>query len=178
MAKFELPKDFTPDFEKDYAIAGNQFSIQVQAYGIVERRWSWVYSILVKGNRIECGVFYWDPEKRNLTNENVCNHLASFWGHNEAVKEAQKLPESFKVRLDQVVEKCARFMFTYFMTDPGAFDYDILSTFMNQDGWTVILRPNPPDEQECILTFHNDAGSERGVEFAKYILDRVFFTVL
>lgn len=169
MSSFELPANFAPDFEKDYKIDGSQFTILVQAYGIIERRWTWIYAIDVKGHLIETGLFYWDPAKRELTNENVCNHLATFWGQNARVKEAQSFEPTFKYQLTGIVEKCAVWMHAYFYTeDREHTDYDIVNMFMNEEAWVVILRPNYLANR--LVEFYKPADAEN-VEVHSYIED-------
>jgi hypothetical protein len=142
MSDFKLPDNFAPDFEKDYAIAGNRFTVQVKAYGILERRWTWVYRISVKGNQIEVGVFYWDPKNRDLTNENVCNHLASYWGHNEKIKAAQKLEPSDEVKMEELIFKCAEWMHKHFRQSEEFQDFEVIQRFMDGNGWEITLSPN------------------------------------
>jgi hypothetical protein len=46
-------------------------------------------------------------------------------------------------QLDEIVDKCAAFMHGYFLSEKAEHtDYDIVSKFISDDDWTVILRPN------------------------------------
>src|SRR5690242_13348620 len=111
--EFKLPEDWDPTFEKDYAIHGNRFTVQVESLGIVNvckgvtiPKCVWNYALVVNGTRIYGGQFYWDPSARKLTSETVANQVGSFWGPSEFVKQCQrlwKMPEN----LDKIVEKCA-----------------------------------------------------------------------
>lgn len=169
MASFELPANFAPDFHKDYKIHGNRFTIYVQTYGIIERRWTWAFGIDVKGNLVESGLFYWDPAKRDLTNENVCNHLATFWGPSAKIKEAQKLEPTFEYQLIELTEKCAEWMHAYFYTeDREHTDYDIVNKFMDNEGWVILLRPNYLANR--LVEFYKPADAEN-VEVHSYIED-------
>jgi len=141
---FELPENFTPDFEKAFMIAGNRFSIQVQAYGVIDRRWTWIYSIVVKGHSVSPGLFYWSVNNdKELTNENVANRLASFWGHSEAVKDAQKLEPTDDVKLGELIFQCADWMHEYFGQSTEEFrDFEVVRRFMDDNEWEIILSPN------------------------------------
>jgi len=140
---FELPENFTPDFEKAFMIAGNRFSIQVQAYGVIDRRWTWIYSIVVKGHGVSPGLFYWSVNNdKELTHENVTNRLATFWGHSQAVKDAQKLEPTFDVQLGELIFQCADWMHEYFSQTDKFRDFEVVRRFMDDNAWEIILSPN------------------------------------
>lgn len=141
---FELPENFEPDFEKEFKIAGNRFSVQVQAYGVIDRRWTWIYSIVVKGHSVSPGLFYWNvTNDKELTNESVANRLASFWGHSEAVKDAQKFEPTYDVKLEGLIFQCAEWMHEYFGQHTDNFrDYEVIHKFIDGNGWEITLSPN------------------------------------
>jgi hypothetical protein len=141
---FELPENFTPDFEKAFMIAGNRFSIQVQAYGVIDRRWTWIYSIVVKGHSVSPGLFYWSVNNdKELTNESVTNRLASFWGDSDVVRNAQKLEPTTDVKLEELIFKCAEWMHEYFGQSTEEFrDFEVIQRFMDDNGWEIVLSPN------------------------------------
>jgi hypothetical protein len=180
---FEIPTEFTPDFEKDYEIGGNKLRVQVQNKGLMEREIAgdtvveptWLFAIVVNGNRIVVDLFHWSTNKRDLTNENVCNHLAAFWGSSNLVTDAQKMPANPQAVLDEIVKKCAKFMFEYFM-EPEGFDYDILQAEISPYGWTVVLMPNPQlrkPQMDRIMICTQNAG-EKKVVVKSYVIDGLF----
>jgi hypothetical protein len=92
--EFTLPDDFNPSFSKNYQMGNNSLEVRVQYRGIVEEDSApvhqWAYVVLVHGLQINAGLFHWDPSERELKDENVANHLASFWGPSELVTQANQ----------------------------------------------------------------------------------------
>lgn len=163
----------TVDYEKDYEISGASFTVMVERAKHLDRFTTehWRYAILVKGNVIESSVYSWDWQKqgRRLTNENVANHLASYWGHSEIVKEAQELEGSLEYQLDRIVEKCAAWMHGYFIAeDRENTDYDIINQFMDEGEWVVVLRPNYMPNR--LMEFYKTPEMD-SVEIHSYIED-------
>jgi hypothetical protein len=170
--ELELGENWTPTFEKEYAIHGNRFRVQVENIGIINigkgatlPRHAWFYAIVVNDTRIVQATFYWDPSNRKLTDENVANQLASYWGTSEKMKERQILWE-VPNDLDKIVLKCADFMFRYYNIEGTPFDYDILRKAMDDESWTVALMPNvgnasgPKDPYERMILFYKHKDNE------------------
>lgn len=77
--------------------------------------------------------------------------------------------------LDDLVQKCARFMFEYFL-HPEGFDYDIVQAEISEYGWTVVLMPNIQLrmlEMDRVLMFNQNAG-EKIVTIRSYVIDGQF----
>jgi len=167
--QIEFPmSDFGVPFEKDYEVSGAQFTIRVLKMGVDTLGPVWLFQLIVKGNQIEGGPYHPGYE-RELTDENVANHLASFWGHTQMVQDAWQLAGSSEWELDQIVEKCAQWMHTYLMhEDREHTDYDIQLKAIGETGWCVILRPNYIPNR--LLEFIKNTDSEE-VEVHSYIED-------
>lgn len=77
--------------------------------------------------------------------------------------------------LDEIVQKCVKFMFEYFM-QPEGFDYDILHAHISEHGWTVVLMPNPEfsePQTDRILLCTQNAG-EKKVVIKSFVVDGLF----
>lgn len=130
-------------FEKDYEISGAKFTVRVLNVGAHDLGPRWLFSIVVKGHTIEGGPY--NPlASRDLTDENVANHLASFWGHSQLVLDAQEFSGTPEYELDLLQEKCAAWMHGYLLSEESEHtDYDIVAQSISDDGeWSVVLRPN------------------------------------
>lgn len=139
--RFVLPDDFNPDFSKWYTVNENSFLISVQNMGFVEGKDRWHFAIHMGTNadtQIEAGIFTWDPRVRKLGDENVTNHLATFYGESEQVRTGKPLPDD-DLEMDQIIFKCASFMFRELITEPGTPDYDVIEAVTDHTGWRVIL---------------------------------------
>lgn len=181
---FEFPADFNPQFQKEYTVSGSKFTIQVQERGIVPKEiagdhavFFWAFVILVNGNRVVDGPYYWSFEKRRLTLENVANHLASFWGTSKQVEDAQGLAENNEEALNVLAFKCADWMHNYFgQNEPGDLrDFEIVSKFMDGNGWEIFLSPNYISGR--ILEFSKRVDEEF-VSITSYTTDRKLKTIL
>lgn len=171
--KIELPfSDYGQPFEKEYTIHDATFTIRVLRVGNDGLGPTWLFQLLVKGHQLEGGPYH--PKfERELTDENVANQLASFWGYSQMVQEAQKLQGTLDWELNQIVEKCADFMFGYFIRDEGEHtDYDIISKFISEEEWTVVLRPNYMPNR--LMEFYKKADREH-IQIHSYIEDRELF---
>jgi hypothetical protein len=163
----------TVDYVQDYQVTGASFTVAVQRAKELDKYATeyWRYAILVKGHVIESSTYAWDWQRqgRHITNRGAANHLASFWGHSDIVKDAQELQGTFEYELDKIVEKCAAWMHGYFIAeDQEHTDYDIVNQFMDEDEWIVVLRPNymPNRLMEFYKTIEMDS-----VEIHSYIED-------
>lgn len=140
---------FRPGFSKEYDFHGTKFTVEVQYLGFLynasfRQQHTWMFAISVKGNRVVTGPFR-NGWNRSLTDEAVANNLATFWGPSSQIQEAQREAGTLEYQLNEIVEKCADFMFGYLAprTKPAEHrDYDIVSKFMSEDEWSVVLRPN------------------------------------
>lgn len=146
---FAFPEDFNAMFRKEFVFDGGKFTIEVMELEILPKEFAgehacfaWAFRLLVNGNIIEQGPYYWSVEKRRLTMENVANHLASYWGHTQIVKDAQDLAENNEEALNALVFKCADFMHEYFAQWGTFRDFEIITKFMDGNGWQIILSPN------------------------------------
>jgi hypothetical protein len=180
--KFEFPADFNPQFQKDYTLSGGKFTIQVQERGIIPKEiagdhavFFWAFVILVNGNRVLDGPYYWSTEKRRLTLENVSNHLASYWGNSKQIEDAQGLAENNEEALNVLVFKCAEWMHMYFKQDDAFRDFEIVSKFMDENGWEIYLSPNYLPGRILRFTIADD---KKYVTVNSYILDRTLKTIL
>lgn len=94
--KFVLPADFKPDLVKEYdgfKVAVQNMDITIEQSVTPVPTLLWHFAIYVGDVIVDAGPFHWDPAKRALTDENVCNHLASFYRDSRQVKEGRPLPE-------------------------------------------------------------------------------------
>lgn len=149
VVQFIFPADFNPMFRKEYVVSGNKFVVEVQELGIAPKRatgaqlcFHWAFRILVNGNNIMQGPYYWGVDKRQLTMENVANHLATYWGHSKEVEEAQGLAENNEEVLNDLCFKCAAWMHEYFMQTDAFRDFEIIHKFMDENGWAIMISPN------------------------------------
>lgn len=170
-SKFELPDDFMVEFRKSYELDGNKFVVEVEYKGMTGAAPShgmctWFFAILVNGNRVVTGPFQWDPSDRTLNNENVCNHLASFWGYNSVIKDAQTVPYKPPAELHPIVQQCVELMFKDPMFTDGHTDYDIVSHHVGKKDWSVIITPNHEPER---MYMFNSMGPERYVSMWVYL---------
>lgn len=177
--QIEFPtSDFGVPFEKDYEVSGAQFTIRVLYMGVDTLGPVWLFQLIVKGNQIEGGPYH-PGQDRELTDENVANHLASFWGHTQMVQDAWQLAGSSEWELDQIVEMCAAFMFRYYTMEGVPFDYDILAKRMDEESWTVALLPNvrnasstkDPYEHMILFYKHKDRAN---IQISTYNHERSF----
>lgn len=83
---------------------------------------------------VETGKLEWSPSNGPLTYREAQKALITYWQ-----TRMQSLDET---ELDRIVEKCATWMHGYFLGDGDSDDYDIVSTFMDDNEWTVVLRPH------------------------------------
>lgn len=175
--RFVFPEDFNAMFRKEYAVSGNKFTVEVQELGIAPKTatgaqlcFHWAFRILVNGNNIVEGPYYWGVDKRRLSMENVSNHLASYWVHSKEVEEAQGLAENNdEAVIDTVAFKCADWMHQYMMQPEGMRDFEILGKFMDGNGWEIRLSPNY--NSAYIFEFMQQTG-EKKVHVSIYTLDR------
>lgn len=158
MRDFQLPIDFNPTYRKDYTERNNgiHYEVWVQNKGLQKEKAGqaphllWIFVVWAKGRMVEAGPFRWDPSERELTDENVCNNVATFYGDSEQVrmgKPNRRLQPSGL--LDELVEKCRAYMFkTYYEPsgtgiDPG---YTIHTAVIDDGSWEIMLsmhtRPN------------------------------------
>lgn len=178
--QIEFPfSDFGEPFEKDYEVSGAKFTVRVLNMGKNDIGPTWLFMILVKGHQIEGGPY--NPRfERELSDENVANQLASFWGHTKIIQDAQELAGTTDYELDQLVEKCASFMFRYYNIEGTPFDYDVLAKRMDENGWTIVLMPNvdnkysPEEPYERGIMFDQRAGEEN-IRISTYERDRTFY---
>lgn len=177
--QFSFPfSDYGPVFQKDYDIRGAQFTIEVMNAGPSDLGATWLFRLLVKGNVLEAGP-YVPKFDRELTDENVANHLAQFWGHTQMVQDAQEMAGTPEWELDRIVEKCAEFMFRYYTIEGESFDYDILAKHIDEESWTVALLPNvknassntDPYERMILFYKHND---NENIQISTYNHERSF----
>lgn len=177
MGDFKLPADFKVEFSKDYEMFGNKFSVGVQYRGqpslVIH---SWVFVIAVNKNIVAAGPYEWAThDDVRLPDEAICNHLASFWGHSAVVTQAQNVPEEQPTDLDQIVFKCAEWMHLYLHAPPHFSDYDIISKFMDETEWSVVLRPNYMETH--LVEFYKKAGIGP-TEVRTYVINRKLSTIL
>lgn len=171
--QIEFPfSDYGQPFEKDYEVHESKFTIRVLRIGNDGLTPTWLFQLLVKGHQIEGGPYH--PHfDRELTDENVANQLASFWGYTKMVQDAQKRQGTLDWELNQIVQKCADFMFGYFIREEGEHaDYDIISKFISDEEWTVVLRPNYSPNH--LVEFYKKSDREH-VQIHVYIEDRELF---
>lgn len=166
--QFDFPfSDYGQVFEKDYEINGANFTIQVLNVGPTDLGPTWLFKLLVKGRQIEGGPYH--PKfERELSDENVANQLASFWGHTKMVQDAQEFEGTPEYEMHELAKKCAEFMHGYLMRFEGHTDYDIVAMFKSDEDWTVVLRPNYIPNR--LFEFYKKTNMEE-VEVHSYIED-------
>jgi len=180
--QIEFPfSNYGQPFEKDYEMHGAKFTVRVLNVGYDNIGPVWLFALLVKGNTIEGGPYHPRVE-RELTDENVANHLASFWGNTQMVQDAQKMDPDPEWELNGIVEKCAKKMFEYFMSEEP-FDYDIIAKHLDKHGWDVVLLPNfetmkgykPGERKQTIVRFIKFPQHD-GFYMGTYELERNIYT--
>lgn len=182
MSPYQLPADFVPAFIKSYTMSGSKFEIHLQPKGLQPHEIDgksellWLFAVMVNGHLVTSGPFHWDPAGKALTDENVANRLASFWGPSDDVKKAQTLAPLPEHKLEELLEKCRAFMFEYFMRVEG-FDYDILRAWTDGDNWTIVFLPNAEGLEDRMIMF-NKEKDEPKVQVSTFIEERSFHTVL
>lgn len=152
-------------FEKHYETSGNEFDVHVQYQGFIPsghqgvQKHTWLFVLSVKNRIVEQGPYY-NNHDRELTDENVANHIASFWGTSKKIEEAQDLGEDEnQAALDAVVEKCAAYMHGYFLSETHEHtDYDIVNQYMDDSEWVVVLRPNYMANR--LMEFYCESGTD------------------
>lgn len=165
-------------YQKNYEIAGNRFTVQVAYQGdipmghLAQIMGTWFFNLVVNNVVVEMG-FWRDLRDQRPSNDDVCDSLAQFWHDSEKIKQAQILGEDEnKAALEEIVKKCAKRMFYYFMRNEEPFDYEILHQHMDEIGWDVILTPNInlPGRKQMILHF-SQMQSHDGVWVRSYELE-------
>jgi hypothetical protein len=75
------------EFSKDFDINGKQFTIELAYKGLdslkLTARHVWIFRLVSDGLVLTAGPFHWSVSERDLTMENVANHLASFYGYGD-----------------------------------------------------------------------------------------------
>lgn len=175
------------EHEKEYEYAGNKFAVHVRYIGyqpsgrLAQEKHTWVYALMVNGRIIEQGPWY-DLQGRNPSNEEVCDGVAAFWGDSDIVRESQFVEGSKVFELDMIVEKCAKKMFDYFMSEEP-FDFDIIEKHIDKYGWEVALIPNfetmrgyqKGSRKQTIVRFMKFAQHD-GFYMTTYELERSIYT--
>lgn len=162
-------------FDKHYEVSGNHFDVHVQYQGFQPAghqavpRHTWLFALSVNGTVVEQGPYY-NYHDRELTDENVANHIASFWGTSNKIAEAQELGLDLnEATLDELVFKCADWMHTYFMQTDEFRDFDVISKYADEDGWEIYLSPNyAPDRIVRFIV----ADNKKYVTVNCYVRDR------
>jgi hypothetical protein len=98
----ETPDNFVAEFSKDYDINGNRFTIEVAYQGLDNEigfipKHVWIFRLISDGLVVTAGPFRWSISERDLSQENVANHLATFYGFGEFARlkeEARKEAKS------------------------------------------------------------------------------------
>lgn len=146
---FVLPATFAPTYQKNFSHKGVNYVIKIQDMGVQPQTpgqaphllWHYAIYVGIAHKLVETGPFRWDVSDRTLTMENVANNLATFYGDSIWVQEAKPSRENLQEvpDLDQIIYKCAAFMFQELITEMGRPDYDIIVAEHNESGWRVIL---------------------------------------
>ena len=160
--------DFGQVYAKEYEIHGAKFTVEVLNVGPNDLGPTWLFRLLVKGNVIEGGP-HTPQADHTLTDENVANRLASFWGHSQIVQDAQNLAGTDEYELEQLAFKCADWMHEYFMQDDSFRDFEIISTYMDENGWDIYLSPNYLPDRIVRFTIADD---KKMAKIACYTRDR------
>jgi len=177
---FDFMADFDPDFSKSYDIKGNKFDVQIQEAGNTYDHPSsflpvqkWLFAIVVNGHRVEGGPFHVDNRIHGLTNENVANRIASFWGESDVVKKAQGLPPKFD--LDKIMWKCAEYTKKYIeLEEDELFEFDCLQKDLQDGDWFIIISPHPTKNMKLERIFTFNGTVEGGtVRFARYVQEGI-----
>lgn len=92
-----MPGNFAPGFQKEYNLHDYTYQVQIQNRGLADENPSivphlvWLFRVRVNEIPVEEGVFRWDPSDRKLSDEEVADQVAAFYGHSEQVTNAAQL---------------------------------------------------------------------------------------
>jgi hypothetical protein len=110
---------------------------------------------------LETGKLRWNPINGPLTYREAQKSLITYWRTRVTPVELNEL--------DKIVERCAFWMHTYFIADTEEnTDYDIVRQYMDEEEWSVVLRPNYMANR--LVEFHHRADTQ-AVEVHSYIED-------
>lgn len=103
------------------------------------------------GGCLETGKLRWDPINGPMTYREAQKALITYW----RTKTTPVDPDD----LDKIVLKCAFWMHAYFLSENEEnTDYDIVRQYMDEEEWSVVLRPNYMENR--LVEFHQRAGAE------------------
>jgi len=77
--------------------------------------------------------------------------------------------------MDEIVYKCAAYMFSMLVTEPGKPDYDVITAIQNDEGWRVVLRTDVMPARIYEFTRKND---KKNTTISTYINAHTFYTEL
>jgi hypothetical protein len=186
MKKFVLPRDFSPHFQKEYTVRDVTFRIAVQRMDLtVEKSPSstqvllWHFAIYVNDVMVEAGPFHWSTIERLLTDENVCNHLASFYKDSPQVQEGRPLgmPEPEKTHDRNFIIRALALVATLFYSDNKADPTGdlIVDSYINLGGMNSVMITNKYNSSMQYEIAHDSIQKKTTVtsyvEVDKYIID-------
>lgn len=157
---YTLPDDFNPEYTKDFEVLGNYFKILLQSKGLVENPGNapvleWIFAITVEETVVVSGPFHWDPSARKLNNENVANHLATFFGESEQVVTANKQ----RSQLSKIVQLCAGYATRELVPMRAEVEYNVVHEKAEGDSWRIILETGAMPNR--LFEFAGDKWSTR-----------------
>lgn len=137
-------------YEGPIPTVGEDIQDEVYRYGIARAHTS---------GYLETGKVLWSPINGPLTYREVQKSLITYWRTRTTTVDSTEL--------DQIVEKCAVFMHGYFLSENQEnTDYDIITQYMDEEEWVVILRPNyMPDR---LMEFYKKADRPL-IELVSYV---------
>lgn len=157
---YTLPEDFKPEYNKDFEVKENRFEVRLQNKGLVTKQngapvLEWIFVITVDGKPVEAGEFHWDPSERKLTDENVANHLATFYGESDQVVKANKDIS----QLSKLVMLCAGYATRELVPIREEVEYNVVLEKIEGDSWRIILETGAMRNR--MFEFQGDKWSTR-----------------
>lgn len=144
-----MKPQFEAEFTKSYNRNGKQFTIQTQYRGVSsdgvdegEPKDIWRYQLLVDDQIVRAGPFRWKISERNLSSENVANHLASWFEH----MDLEQLKEDAKsVLITGTPNEKAQFIvwmefYENHLPEVKLGQVEVLSSSVIGDDWFAIVR--------------------------------------
>lgn len=151
--KYRLPPDWQPTYKQPYESEDKRFEIWLSYEGIQSLgspMHLWITALVVRGIILDAGPFYWDPSDRELTNENVANHMITWWKDADfgamleaAAEEYKKWGFDPKIRAVALVD-----MMYYPAVDV---DFEIVWFTKIGDSWKILICNSVDDRYHEVI---------------------------
>jgi hypothetical protein len=163
--RFNLPENWQPTFKKKYASEmGVEFEIWLSYEGQFgdAKMHGWVGALVVEGIILDAGPFYWDPSDRPLTDENVANHLITWWRSADLAKMLENYKsEAFDFDPQMMAVALVNEMY-YAKVDV---DFEIIHFAKVSASWKVLMCTNL-DENYYEVIHDSSTGMTRVVWYS------------